>query len=87
MYPVSYNMHATILSILGPIVDIIENEIKNRDKTDKRGQGYSDSLKRLVLTLHYASSAAYRIMRFLDFNDCFVGLHVHKVLTLFRCVS
>jgi len=51
---------------LGPLVDILENEVKNRNKMDKRGRRYSDALKRLSITFHYASSTAYRIMRFPD---------------------
>lgn len=47
----------------GPLPEIIENELKNRDK-DPRGRRYSDAIKRLAITLHYASATAYKILRF-----------------------
>lgn len=49
---------------VGPIVDIIDNELKNRGKEDARGRRYSDGIKRLALTIHYASRTAYDILRF-----------------------
>jgi hypothetical protein len=50
----------------GPIVEIINNELKNRGKEDTRGRRYSDGIKRLSLTIHYASAAAYDILRFIQ---------------------
>lgn len=60
---------------LGPLLDIIDNELKNRMKEDPRGRRYSDALKRLAVTVHYTSATAYNILRFS--RQCF----------LFPCVT
>jgi len=77
----SFCEHLTIY--LGPIGDVFDNELKNREK-EPRGRRYSDTIKRLAITFHYASATAYRIFRFphqtVLNNQLFSSIHIFQQL-------
>lgn len=62
---IPYKMYSCdVLFNAGDFLEIVKNEVNNRNKEDTRGRRYAERMKQLALTFHYASNTAYNILRF-----------------------